>query len=354
MPRSEHIAAVTSIAQAVRPEVEHLFRQLWAAPELAGMERQSSAALAGFLERHGFAIERSPGGIPTAFIARRSLGTGPRIAILAEYDALPGLANHAVPHRSPNSDRAGHACGHNHIGPANSAAAIIAAGCAASLGLKGEVSVIGCPAEEILWGKLALLQRGMFADYDAILTSHGDYQNGAVSRPCQAVMSGEFLFSGEAGHGGRVGGGNALDAAELAIARANRLRADAYPDVILGHVLRNAGIMPTITPESARLWITARHVSFERARALYDAAHGIAETIAAENRLGFCHLPIAGTRGYLANDVLARLLLECCAAIGLPQWREDEIAWMQDLAHAVRPGETMIPRPHAEAARRRC
>lgn len=339
MRLAENLDAVRASAEALRPRIEQLFRELWEAAELPGLEYKSAAALAQFLEENGFTVDRAAGGVPTAFVARRRFGVGPRIAFLAEYDALPDLANEAVPCRTPRADRAGHACGHNHIGPANSGAAVIAAARAVALGLSGEISVIGCPAEEILWGKLALLERNVFAGIDAILTSHGDYQNGALSRACLSVVSGELVFDGEAGHGGRARGCNALDAAEIVARQAARLRDEAYPGVILGHVLRKAGTMPSITPDSVRLWFTSRHLDYETAKSFYEAVTNLALQAARENDLNFRHQPIAGTRGYLPNDVIGQLLAASFEAVGLPQYTDEDIAWLEALARATRPAE---------------
>src|SRR5690606_33371740 len=112
------------------------------------------------------------------------------------------------------------------------------------LGTEGEVVLIGCPAEEILWGKVALFQRGAFEGLDAILTSHGDYQSGAVARPCQSVVHGEFVFSGESGHGGGVRKRNALDAVELVVQSLERLRGHQFPDASVEHVIRSGGLAP--------------------------------------------------------------------------------------------------------------
>ena len=161
--------------QALEPETVRLFRAQWEDPELPAMEYRSSTRLADWLARHGFAVERQAGGLPTAFVARYGSGNGPVLALLAEFDALPALDNDAVPSRRPLGKPAGHGCGHNHIGPANAGAAIAAAKACRRLGLAGEIRVIGCPAEEILWGKIALLRAGVFSGIDAILTSHGDY-----------------------------------------------------------------------------------------------------------------------------------------------------------------------------------
>src|SRR5581483_3171711 len=250
---------------SLRGEIERHFALIWEAAELPNMERISAAALADWLSREGFAVEYGAHGLPTAFVARWRCGTGPRVGLLAEYDALPGTGNKAVPRREPSGTRAGHACGHNQIGAANMGAAIAARRALAAAGIGGEIVAFGCPAEEIVWGKLALQRAGAFDGCDALLTSHADYQNGAISRPCQSVVSGEMVFTGVSGHGGSVRRQNALDAAELAVQSIERLRAHHFPDTSVEHVMRVAGHMPSVTPDEARLWFVTRHVEVDRA-----------------------------------------------------------------------------------------
>lgn len=325
-----------------RPDIERAFRDSWRTPELPGLEHESSRRLCDWLDMRGFEVERGVGGIPTAFLARRRLAAaGPRIAYLAEYDALPGLDNEATAGCRPLGLRAGHACGHNHIGPANTGAAIAAADAAGKLGLAGEVAVVGCPAEEIIWGKIALLTRGVFEGFDAILTSHGDYQTGALSRPCQSVVSGEFVFSGESGHGGFVARSNALDGAELAMAVIDRLRANQFADAPVKHVLRSAGVMPSITPAEVRLWLTARSFSMERAQACYAMAEEAAAAAARLSNTRVRHQFIAESRGYLANDVMAGVCFEALSEVGPPAWSESDIDFMRTLAAVTAPGREM-------------
>src|SRR5690349_5171186 len=101
--------------QDLKGEIERHFALVWEAAELPNMEYQSAAALAGWLEREGFEVERKACGLPTAFIGRWKKGNGARIGLLAEYDALPGTANKAVARRESSGKRGGHACGHNQI-----------------------------------------------------------------------------------------------------------------------------------------------------------------------------------------------------------------------------------------------
>lgn len=334
--------AVREAWGAIRDPMQRLFFEQWRQPELPGLERASAKRLTDWLEQHGFTLERAVGGVPTAFLARRIFGRGgPRIAILAEYDALPGLDNAADTRRAPVGGDAGHGCGHNHIGPANCGAAIAAANAAAAQGFSGEIAVIGCPAEEILWGKIALLRQGVFDGYDILLTSHGDYQNGALSRPCFSVVSGEFVFNGSAGHAGKAATTNALDAAELAVQMLDKIRVSRFPDIPVRHVLRRAGIMPGITPDEARLWISVRSSDFERARGAYEVASAVIGNAAETSRILLRHQFISECRGYLPNDTLGRLLFATMERIGPPKWTDEDISWMAKLSDSCSPGEDM-------------
>lgn len=319
--------------------MRQLFQEQWADPELPGMEYRSSRRLADWLASHGFDVEMNAGGLPTAFTARTGQGSGPVIAFLAEYDALPGLDNDATAMRRSIGKAAGHACGHNHIGPANSGAAIAAAEACRRLGIAGEIRVIGCPAEEILWGKIALLRAGVFSGVDAILTSHGDYQTGALSRPCQSVVSGEFVFSGEAGHGGQTGHRNALLVAEEVITAASRICEGT--GVLLRHVLRQAGIMPSITPTEARVWFTTRSLDYHKARHAYDAIAASAADLARRAGVALSHQFISESRGYLPNDALGHVLHQAMTHIGPPQWSDSDLAMMTELCRTCSPGEAM-------------
>ncbi|MDH3692287.1 MAG: peptidase dimerization domain-containing protein, partial [Gammaproteobacteria bacterium] len=236
---------------------------------------------------------------------------------------------------------AGHACGHNQIGPANVGAALAARESMLSLDISGELVVLGCPAEEIVWGKIALLKLGGFDGIDAILTSHGDYQNGAISRPCQSVIGGEFVFYGESGHGGKVQKRNALDAAELAVQSIERLRAHHFADTGVEHVLRIGGHIPNVTPDEARLWISTRHEDFQQACDVYDFVKDVCDQAATMTKTTFQHQFISGTRGYLPNDTMAEVLYSNFEVVGPPKWSESDISWMQQLVQGSKSNSEM-------------
>ena len=101
--------------QEIRAETIGIARELWSLAEIGMLEKESSSLLTDWCEKNGFVVEKSAGGLPTAFTARYGKGK-PSIGILAEYDALPGLANSALPRRDFVERGPGHGCGHNWIG----------------------------------------------------------------------------------------------------------------------------------------------------------------------------------------------------------------------------------------------
>ncbi|MBN35457.1 MAG: amidohydrolase [Rhodospirillaceae bacterium] len=336
------ISATREAWSAIEPETRAMFRTLWETPELPMMEYEAEAALSSWLSDHGFTVERGVCRMPTAFRAVWSNGDGPTLGFLAEYDALPGQGNRLEPNRAPDGKRGGHACGHNLIGGADSGAAIAAKAAMEELGLTGSIVVLGTPAEEILWGKIAMLRDGAFDGIDALLTSHGDYQNGAPSRPCLSCVSAEFVFSGVSSHGGSRRSQNALDAAELMVQSVERLRAHQFSNAIIGHVLRFAGYMPSITPDEARLWITVRHEVFEHAEEVYNLILPIAADAAGYTGTEFREQLISASRGYLANDVMANRLHDSMQIIGPPAWDDDDLSFMRDLSEHCRPGQEFV------------
>ncbi|MFC2029632.1 amidohydrolase [Chloroflexota bacterium] len=323
----------------LRPEIEAALAELWSNPELPMMEYRSAAYLANWLESHGFDVERGTAGLPTAFTARYGSTGSPAVGLLAEYDAMPGQGNKAVPQHAPTGQVAGHACGHNQIGAANVGAAIAARYAVEELGLPGQVVVIGCPGEEIVYGKVVLQAKGAFDNLDAVLTSHADERNGAVSQPCLAAVHGEFLFSGVSSHTGAPRKQNALEAAELAVQSIERLRGHHFPDASVEHILRTAGVMPNITPAECRLWVYCRHSDYERAWDAYRLVRDAAQMAARLSGTGLREQFISACRGYLPNDALAEVLLNNLELVGSPRWDQNDLEWMRGLAQSSEQGE---------------
>ena len=164
-------------------------RQLWEWAEVGYQEQKSSSLLQSELKAHGFKITPGVAEIPTAFVAEYGQG-GPVIAILAEYDALPGINQDAVATRSPIDGKgAAHACGHNLFGAGSVEAAIAVSKWLKQTGTPGRVRLYGTPAEEGGSGKVYMVRAGLFNDVDIALHWHADDENSAAAQTTLANRS---------------------------------------------------------------------------------------------------------------------------------------------------------------------
>ena len=208
-------------------------------PELGYQEFKSSARLADFLEANGFRVERNLLDMPTAFHAVAGSEAGPKVAFLAEFDALPGL---------------GHACGHNLFGMAACGAAVALARHLPA----GSVHVFGTPAEEgnvkNAGGKVPMSDAGLFDDMDAVIAAHAEGRT-ILKQQLISRANLEMDFHGKAAHaaGAPEKGINAMDAAALAVMGINSLRQHMTHDVRIHGLLTDTGTSINTIPEFARL-----------------------------------------------------------------------------------------------------
>lgn len=220
-------------------------------PELALEETASANYLADLLAREGFSVTRGIGGLPTAFVAQWGSGK-PVLGFLAEYDALPGLGQAPVPHREPLPG-CGHGCGHNLLGLADAAAAMALKHQMETEGLAGTIRVYGCPAEETLYGKVAMLKEGCFDGLDAAITWHPMDGNRVSEEVWLAMDVKRFRFYGKTAHaaGAPHLGRSALDAAELMNIGSNYLREHVPDDVRIHYAYLHGGEAANIVPDYA-------------------------------------------------------------------------------------------------------
>lgn len=185
---------------ARRPKYVEIASKIWRWAEVGYREVQSSSLLADELEAAGFEIKRGVADIPTAFVAEFGSGK-PVIGILAEYDALPGMEQDAIPSKQPlKSNRAGHACGHHLFGTASTWSAITVKEEMIAKRIKGTLRLYGCPAEEGGSGKVFMVRAGLFNDCDVVLHWHPGSENRAGLETNLANISGKFRFRGKAAH----------------------------------------------------------------------------------------------------------------------------------------------------------
>jgi amidohydrolase len=228
--------AVGAAVEALRERLVSVSHDLHARPELGGEERYACELLIGVLRDEGFEIERPAAGLETAFVARRRLaGPGPRVAFLAEYDALPGL---------------GHACGHNWIAATSLGAALALARAAG--GLRGEVLLVGTPAEETFGGKVVMTERGVFDAIDAALMCHPSGRT-AVDRTSLASCPLEVEFRGRAAHAAAApeAGVNALDAVVLLLVAVDQVKRSLRDDARVPAIVTQGGEAANVVPDRA-------------------------------------------------------------------------------------------------------
>jgi len=272
-------------------------------------EFKSSKACADLLEHFGFKVERNVADIPTAFSATAG-DSGPLIAYLSEYDALPGL---------------GHGCGHNLIAIAGIAAGL---GLKAAIdgGLPGRVAVFGTPAEEAVGGKVLMANAGVFAEVDAALGAHP----GTSEASCPTVEgSGQALacmlvrieFHGQAAHaaGDPWNGRNSLDAVIHVFNGINALRQHVKSDARLHGIVTHGGLAPNVIPDYAATEWFVRAGTTAYMLQLADRVKEIAEGAAlmTGTRLEFS-TPEEANSDMITNHVMARTLKKHLDAVGLP------------------------------------
>lgn len=204
-------------------------------PELGYQERYAHDLLVDLARREGLHVEAGAHGLDTAFVATAG-SSGPMVAVLCEYDALPGL---------------GHACGHNIIAAAGLGAGLAAAAVAEEAG--GRVAVIGTPAEEGGGGKIRLIQAGAFDGVDVAMMVHPagadlDRMDTIAVQELYATYTGRAAHAAAAPHEGR----NALDAAVLGYLNVAALRQHIRPEERVHGIFSDGGEKPNIVPARAR------------------------------------------------------------------------------------------------------
>ncbi|MBV8978876.1 MAG: M20 family metallopeptidase [Alphaproteobacteria bacterium] len=245
--KKEAVAAV----DAMRAELLALSHAIHGEPELALEEVKASQRLTGAVESHGVAVQRGAFGLKTAFAAEFGNSAGPTIAVLSEYDALPGI---------------GHACGHNIIATAGLGAALALS---KLNGLPGRVRYLGTPAEERYGGKELMAREGAFDRSDAAMMIHPSNLN-LVTMPCIAVCDVSAVFHGRAAHASAMPyrGLNALDAVITAYQAIAQLRQHIRNTDRIHGIITEGGLAANIVPERAACRFFVRSVDGKELLAL--------------------------------------------------------------------------------------
>jgi aminobenzoyl-glutamate utilization protein B len=328
------VSTVVAALDAARPAIERISAEVWELAELSLEEHESAKVHARELEEAGFEIATGTAGVETAFLAERRFGDGPVVGFLAEYDALPGLGNEAVPRQQPRGDgnTSGHGCGHNLLGAALTGAAIAAANALEAGGGSGTVRVYGCAAEEAEGAKVYMARDGLFEDVDACLHWHPWSIAGVLNMRLAAVNTVRLAFHGRTAHAGMEpwSGRSALDALELAAHAINLMREHIEPTARTHYVYEEAGEAPNVVPDYARMLLLIRDIDRAHVVATTEWVKQIAEGAALATQTRAEVDVFFGMWDLLPNTPLAERMQQHLEAVGVPAWTDDEQAFARE------------------------
>ena len=314
---------IASWIEAHEAELIEAANYLHAHPELAYKEYLSCEYLGKFLERHGFEVTYKTADIDTAFTAVwRSNGASsdekPVLGFLAEYDALAEI---------------GHACGHNLLGTGVCAAACAMKADMENTGAPGTIYVYGCPAEEIMSGKIIMNQHGVFDHLDVGIMWHPFDRNRVSNDIWQAQDIKNYTFHGLSAHASKApeAGRSALDAAELMNIGVNYLREHVADDVRMHYAYKDNGIPANVVPDFAKTNYFIRASKRDRAedasRRVDQCAHGAAmmtDTTVEIELVGSC-------MEMKVNRPLAEIYYDAMTRIPTPAYTEEELAFAAEI-----------------------
>ena len=311
---------IWQIVDSHRAGFVDLSDRIWGMPEIAYTEYRSVAEHTATLNAKGFRVTENVANIPTAVMGEAGEG-GPVIAILGEYDALPGLsqvAGIAEPKPvEPNGH--GHGCGHNLLGSAALLAATAVKDWLAATGRKGRVRYYGCPAEEGGAAQAFMVRAGCFDDVDIAISWHP----GAMTRVDDALSLAntrmDFHFTGRASHAAAAPhlGRSALDAVELMNVGVNYMREHMPSDARIHYaMLDGGGIAPNVVQASAKVRYAVRARDLPGMMALNERVKKIAEGAALMTETKVSIAVVSAVSNMLANAPLEQAMYQNMLRLG--------------------------------------
>jgi len=322
----ELAAAIDRTVDACAADLIALARRIHDNPELRFEEQKASAWLSDFVASRGHEVERGVAGMDTAFRACAGTGEAPCVAVLAEYDALPGI---------------GHACGHNLIA-AGAAGAFVAAAAACSAGAAGgRVVLLGTPAEEGGGGKIRMIEAGVFRGVDAAMMFH-PFDRDLLAHTTLASTWLTFEFTGKPSHAAIAphAGRSALTACLDTFRLVDGQRIHFRDGVRVHGFVTDGGQAINIIPERAACEFNVRALDGEELERVQGIVERCARAAAIASDVGVAMRLREGYRDMVNNVTLARCFGVHLAALGRrPKERDDSVGAgstdMGDVSHVV-------------------
>ena len=322
----------------INGEVQDLSLKVWSNPEISGKEKESADLFRKILKGHGFELKEIDG-MEHAFIAEYGSGS-PVIAVLGEYDALPGLSQTVDTTFNPvEQNGPGHGCGHNLLGGAALGAVLAIRKYLEETKLSGTIRFYGCPEEETLIGKVKMIKKGAFDGCDIALNWHPMSVNTALENAFLANNSIKFRFNGISSHAGQSpeAGRSALDAVELMNVGANYLREHVIDKARIHYTITNAGGAPNIIPKEAESWYFVRAPQRKDVEEITERLFKVAKGAAMMTETTVDYEVISGCYEMLPNKVLFDLTYKNMVEIGGPSYTENDLAFAKALQETLDP-----------------
>ncbi len=314
-------------------------KTIWGYAELGYHEEKSSALLQSDLKQAGFSVQSGVADEPTAFIAGYGQGK-PVIAILGEFDALPGLSQAAVPDRSPVEAAApGHGCGHNLLGSAAALAAVALKDYMEKNRVAGTLRFYGTPAEEGGSGKVYMVRTGLFRDVDIVLHWHPGDRNQVANGGMLAVTDAKFTFHGVAAHAAFAPerGRSALDAVMLMGNGIEFLREHVPSNTRIHYIVTKGGVAPNIVPDTAELYLMARSPSLTALQGIWARIQKIGQGAAMMTETSLDINIVGSDANIVPNDTLAKVAQQNLEEVGGFRYTADEMRFAEALQKSLPP-----------------
>ena len=326
---SKNKKALLTSVEKHKNELIKISDDIWGLAETAFEETKSAEILASYAEKNGFNVERGVAGMPTAFVATYGSGS-PVISVLGEFDALPGISQKAIPTKSPLKEgAAGHGCGHNLFGAGSLGAAIAIKELIQAGKIKGTVKFLGTPSEEKFFGKIWMVNAGLWDDVDVNISWHPSAETKADVQSSLALVDFKVEFFGQAAHASADpwNGRSASDALELYASGINYYREHVRPSVRMHYHIQDGGQVVNVVPDYARIWVRVRDTKRSGMMPVYERVQEMAKGAAILANVEYKISLISGIYEVLVNREGGEIMQKNLELLGSIEYTDDEIAF---------------------------
>ena len=326
---SKNKKALLTSVEKHKNELIKISDEIWRLAETAFEETKSAEILANYAEKQGFNVERGVAGMPTAFVATYGSGS-PVISVLGEFDALPGISQKATPTKSPLKEgAAGHGCGHNLFGAGSLGAAIAIKELIQAGKIKGTVKFLGTPSEEKFFGKIWMVNAGLWDDVDVNISWHPSAETKADVQSSLALVDFKVEFFGQAAHASADpwNGRSASDALELYASGINYYREHVRPSVRMHYHIQDGGQVVNVVPDYSRIWVRVRDTKRSGMIPVYERVQEMAKGAAILANVDYKISLISGIYEVLVNREGGEIMQKNLELLGPIEYTDDEIAF---------------------------